>query len=42
VAIGEKSLAKGEVEIKPRNGALLAVSIAEAAARVRALVQAAQ
>jgi len=38
VAIGEKSLAKGEVEIKPRNGALLAVKIEEAGAQVLALV----
>ena len=30
IGIGEKSLAKGEVEIKPRNGALQAVK-AEAA-----------
>ena len=42
VAIGEKSLAKGEVEIKPRNAALLAVKIEEAAARVGALIKAAQ
>lgn len=40
VAIGEKSLAKGEVEIKPRNGALLAVKIEEAGAQVLALAQA--
>jgi prolyl-tRNA synthetase len=42
VAIGEKSLAKGEVEIKPRNGALLTVKIEEAGAQVLALAQAAK
>jgi prolyl-tRNA synthetase len=40
VAIGEKSLAKGEVEIKPRNGPLITVKIEEAGARVLALVKA--
>jgi len=34
VSIGEKSLAKGEVEIKPRSGAVLAVKIDEAVASV--------
>jgi prolyl-tRNA synthetase len=34
VGIGEKSLAKGEVEIKPRAGALLAVKAEEAVAKV--------
>jgi prolyl-tRNA synthetase len=34
VGIGEKSLAKGEVEIKPRGGALQAVKAEEAAAKV--------
>lgn len=34
IAIGEKSLAKGEVELKPRAGALQAVKVEEAAARV--------
>jgi len=40
IALGEKSLAKGEVEIKPRNGALLAVKIEEALAAVLKLAQA--
>ncbi|HXG47676.1 MAG TPA: YbaK/EbsC family protein, partial [Methylomirabilota bacterium] len=39
VGIGEKSLAKGEVEIKPRAGALMAVKVDEAVARVLALVR---
>ena len=34
VGIGEKSLAKGEVEIKPRGGALLSVKAEEAVERV--------
>jgi len=34
IALGEKSLAKGEVEIKPRNGALQSVKIDEAVAVV--------
>ncbi len=34
VSIGEKSLAKGEVEVKPRNGAMQAVKAEEAVARV--------
>lgn len=34
VSIGEKSLAKGEVEIKPRNGAVLAVKTDDAVASV--------
>lgn len=37
VSIGEKSLAKGEVEIKPRNGAVQLVKVEEAVAKVRAL-----
>jgi prolyl-tRNA synthetase len=40
IAIGEKSLAKGEVEIKPRNGALIAVKSDEAVRQVLALVKA--
>jgi prolyl-tRNA synthetase len=40
IGIGEKSLAKGEVEIKPRNGALQSVKIDEAVAAVLKLVQA--
>ncbi len=40
VAIGEKSLVKGEVEIKPRGGALFTVAAAEAVARVLALLKA--
>jgi prolyl-tRNA synthetase len=34
ISIGEKSLAKGEVEIKPRNGAMMAVKAEEAVERV--------
>jgi prolyl-tRNA synthetase len=34
IGIGEKSLAKGEVEIKPRSGALLAVKAEEAVEKV--------
>jgi prolyl-tRNA synthetase len=40
IAIGEKSLAKGEVEIKPRNGALILVKSGEAVAKVLELVKA--
>lgn len=39
VAIGEKSLAKGEVEIKPRAGALLSVKADEAVAKVLELIR---
>ena len=39
VGIGEKSLAKGEVEIKPRAGALIPARAEEAVARVMELVQ---
>ncbi|MBL9128358.1 MAG: proline--tRNA ligase [Verrucomicrobiales bacterium] len=39
VGIGEKSLAKGEVELKPRGGALQAVRKEDAAARVIAYVR---
>jgi len=39
ISIGEKSLAKGEVEIKPRNGALLTVKIDAAGDRVVELVK---
>ena len=38
VSIGEKSLANGEVEIKPRGGALATAKIEEAVERVLALV----
>jgi prolyl-tRNA synthetase len=38
IAIGEKSLAKGEVEIKPRGGAVQSVKIADTVAEVRKLV----
>jgi len=38
IGIGEKSLAKGEVEIKPRAGALLAVKADEAVAKVVELI----
>jgi prolyl-tRNA synthetase len=34
VNLGEKSLAKGEIEIKPRNGAMFAVPIEQASTRV--------
>jgi prolyl-tRNA synthetase len=34
VNLGEKSLAKGEIEIKPRNGAMFAVPIDQAGTRV--------
>ena len=40
VGIGEKSLAKGEVEIKPRGGALLLVKAEEAVEKVLALIAA--
>ncbi|MBX3732177.1 MAG: proline--tRNA ligase [Verrucomicrobiae bacterium] len=39
VNLGEKSLARGEVELKPRGGTLEAVPLAEATARVRAWVR---
>jgi prolyl-tRNA synthetase len=39
VGIGEKSLAKGEVEIKPRGGTVQAVKIAEAVDRTMDLVK---
>jgi len=39
VAIGEKSLAKGEVEIKPRGGALMPVKADEVVARVMGLLK---
>lgn len=39
LGLGEKSLAKGEVEIKKRGGELTAVKIEEAAARVAELVE---
>ena len=41
IALGEKSLAKGEVEIKPRNAALIPVKIEDAMAKVRELAVAA-
>jgi prolyl-tRNA synthetase len=40
ISIGEKSLAKGEIEIKPRNGALQSVKIEEAIASVLKLINA--
>jgi prolyl-tRNA synthetase len=40
IAIGEKSLAKGEVEIKPRNAPFIAIKSDEAVAQVLALVKA--
>jgi prolyl-tRNA synthetase len=39
LGIGEKSLAKGEVEIKPRGGAVMPVKISEAVGRVAAMVR---
>ena len=42
IGIGEKSLAKGEVELKPRAGALTAVKAEEAAAKVIEMVNAAE
>jgi prolyl-tRNA synthetase len=42
VSIGETSLARGEVEIKPRGGVILPVKIEEAAQRVIAMVRAGQ
>jgi prolyl-tRNA synthetase len=42
IGIGEKSLAKGEVEIKPRAGALTAVKSEEAVAKVLELIAAGQ
>ncbi len=41
VSIGEKSLAKGEVELKPRGGVLQAVKKEDAVAQVIAQVRAA-
>jgi prolyl-tRNA synthetase len=38
VGIGEKSLAKGEVEIKPRGGAMQPVKIAEVVEQVMARI----
>lgn len=40
VGVGERSLAKGEVEIKPRGGALLPVKAEEAVEKVLALIAA--
>jgi prolyl-tRNA synthetase len=39
IGLGEKSLAKGEVEIKPRNGALQLVKLEEAVAAALKLIQ---
>ncbi len=39
IGIGEKSLAKGEVEIKPRSAAFISVKSEEAVARVLAMIQ---
>ncbi len=41
IAIGEKSLAKGEVEIKRRGGELMLVKAEEAVARIAELLAAA-
>jgi prolyl-tRNA synthetase len=40
IGVGEKSLAKGEVEVKPRGGALLPVKAEQAVAKVMELIQA--
>jgi len=40
VSIGEKSLANGEVELKPRGGAVQLVKVEEALAQVRAFLAA--
>jgi prolyl-tRNA synthetase len=40
IALGEKSLAKGEVEIKPRNAGLQSVKIEDAVEAVLKLIQA--
>src|SRR5262249_4117248 len=39
IGIGEKSLAKGEVEIKPRAGALVGIPVAKAVEHVAGLVE---
>ena len=39
IGVGEKSLAKGEVEIKPRGGALISVKPEEAVGKVMELIQ---
>jgi len=39
VGIGEKSLAKGEVEVKPRAGALMPVKVEQAVEKVLALIK---
>ncbi len=39
ISIGEKSLAKGEVEIKPRGGAIIPVKTGEAVGRVVAMIR---
>lgn len=39
IGVGEKSLAKGEVEIKPRAGSLMAVKAEEAVGKVLELIQ---
>jgi prolyl-tRNA synthetase len=39
IGIGEKSLAKGEIEIKPRNGAIQFVKTAEAIERILAMLK---
>ncbi len=42
IGVGEKSLAKGEVELKPRAGALTSLNAGEAVERVMELIQAAR
>jgi prolyl-tRNA synthetase len=39
IGIGEKSLAKGEVEIKPRGGAMLAIKPEEAVEKVMKMIE---
>ncbi len=41
IGIGERSLAKGEVEVKPRVGAVMPVKAEEAVEKVLALIAAA-
>ena len=38
IGIGEKSLAKGEVELKPRGGSLLLAKAADAVSQIKALL----
>ena len=42
LGIGEKSLAKGEVELKPRGGTLMQVKVDEAVGKIMELVESGQ